>query len=125
MKQLLIFDEINSWIVLPDDVKIKVDYCNVSQHYKLNSIISSWLDEKDETKKSEYEYLMVYYTIKYQLKDWDGIGKDNDTKLELELVNNEVSDKIMNAIATNPSLFWQIFNAINQATKFDNNDKKK
>lgn len=126
--QLLLFDDINSWVQLECGVKIKVDYCNIVQKFKLDNLIANYADtteEKSDEERNKLLYMHAYYTIKFHLKDWEGVGKSGEESIELKLKDNEVEDSLMNAIANNTILFWQCYNSISSATKFDTSDKKK
>lgn len=124
--ELLIFDDKNSWVELKDGVRIKVDYCNIKQQYQLNNRLSGLLEENiTEEHKHQIMYEYAYYMVKYHLKDWIGVGTSPDNPIKLELIDNEIPDNLMNAIANKANFFWEIYYAINELVRFDSNDKKK
>lgn len=122
--QLLLFDDNNSWIDVEGDFKVKVDYCDIKQQMKLEMLLDNYRREEDIEKQTAIFYEYVCYYIKYHVKDWVGVT-NGDHSIDIQLVNNEMLDKLWRAFCNNSILVWKTYSVIADKLKFDDSDKKK
>jgi hypothetical protein len=100
--------------------KIKIDYLTGAQEQYL-------LEE--QYKNLNYPELanfkLASMTVKYAIKEWEGLKDEDGKDIKIELVNNELPDNIFQSLLKNQSLLFELAQEIMKALDFSEEDKKK
>lgn len=76
-KQLLLFDDVNSWIELGDGVAIKIDYPNIEQHAEIQKIYNTIIMKRKQyfiNKGVDFETLTNADIMNYSSETEDDIN---------------------------------------------------
>jgi hypothetical protein len=100
--------------------KIKIDYLTGAQEQYL-------LEE--QYKNLNYPELanfkLASMTVKYAIKEWEGLKDEDGKDVKIELVNNELPENIFQSLLKNQSLLFELAQEIMKALDFSEEDKKK
>jgi hypothetical protein len=100
--------------------KIKIDYLTGAQEQYL-------LEEqyKNLNHPELANFKLASMTVKYAIKEWEGLKDEDGKDIKIELVNNELPENIFQSLLKNQSLLFELAQEIMKALDFSEEDKKK
>lgn len=125
------------WVDIDGIVKFKVDYMTQAQDedikeltYELGFLAEKGLENLSPSEQAKFMTIsekMFKRTIKYCVKDWQGIEDVGKNPVKCIIKNNEIENKLFESLIRNLSYedLKHIYECIVRQTEFTEEDKKK